>query len=204
MSRFTGPRLKKMRGLGTDLPGLSRKSTANRPYPPGQHGNARRRGKDSEYKKQLVEKQKLRFNYGVHERHMRKLMVEARRSGDTGTKLLELLESRLDNIVFRAGFAATIPGARQLVNHGHVTIDGRKMDRASYRVKVGEQIGVSPKARNFAPVEESWKHPSYERPSWLVTDTNNMSAKMESIPTKDTMLFPIDENLVLEFYAKRM
>ena len=203
MSRFTGPRLKKMRGLGVDLPGLSRKSTAKRPYPPGQHGQ-RRRGKDSEYKKQLVEKQKLRFNYGVHERHMRKLMKEARRSGDTGTKLLELLESRLDNVVFRAGFAATIPGARQLVNHGHVTIDGRKMDRASYRVKVGEKISVSPKAKNFPPVEESWHHPAYERPAWLVCDKNEMSASMESLPAKDSLLFPIDENLVLEYYAKRM
>jgi small subunit ribosomal protein S4 len=203
MSRFTGPRLKKMRGLGTDLPGLSRKSTAKRPYPPGQHGQ-RRRGKDSEYKKQLVEKQKLRFNYGVHERHMRKLMKEARRSGDTGTKLLELLESRLDNVVFRAGFASTIPGARQLVNHGHVTIDGRKMDRASYRVKVGEKIGISPKAKNFAVVEECWKHPAHERPAWLVCDKNEMSASMEAAPAKDSLLFPIDENLVLEYYAKRM
>lgn len=203
MSRFTGPRLKKMRGLGIDLPGLSRKSTAKRPYPPGQHGQ-RRRGKDSEYKKQLVEKQKLRFNYGVHERHMRKLMKEARRTGDAGTKLLELLESRLDNVVFRAGFAATIPGARQLVNHGHVTIDGRKMDRASYRVKVGEQVGISPKARNFLPVEESWKHPAHERPAWLVCDTNAMNASMESHPSKESLLFPIDENLVLEYYAKRM
>jgi small subunit ribosomal protein S4 len=203
MSRYTGPRLKKMRSLGTDLPGLSRKSTAKRPYPPGQHGN-RRRGKDSEYKKQLVEKQKLRFNYGIHERHMRKLMREARRSGDTGTKLLELLESRLDNVVFRAGFAATIPGARQLVNHGHVTVDGRKMDRAGYRVKVGEQIGLSPKAKNFALVEETWKHPAHERPAWLVCDNNTMTASMESAPAKDSLLFPIDENLVLEYYAKRM
>jgi len=204
MSRFTGPRLKKMRGLGTDLPGLSRKSTAKRPYPPGQHGNSRRRGKDSEYKKQLQEKQKLRFNYGVHERHMRKLMAESRRSGDSGTKLLELLESRLDNIVFRAGFAPTIPAARQLVNHGHVTVDGRKMDRTGYRVKVGEKIGLSPKARNFQLVEETWKHPAHERPSWLVCDTNTMETSMESIPGKDSLLFPIDVNLVLEYYAKRM
>ena len=203
MSRFTGPRLKKMRGLGTDLPGLSRKSTAKRPYPPGQHGQ-RRRGKDSEYKKQLVEKQKLRFNYGIHERHMRKLMKEARRFGDTGTKLLEMLESRLDNVVFRAGFAATIPAARQLVNHGHVTVDGRKMDRAGYRVRVGEQIGVAPKARNFPPVEDSWKHPAHERPAWLVCDSNTMVASMESAPSKDSLLFPVDVNLVLEYYAKRM
>jgi small subunit ribosomal protein S4 len=203
MSRHTAPRLRVMRGLGTDLPGLSRKSISKRPYPPGQHGN-RRRGKDSEYKKQLQEKQKLRFNYGVHERHLRKLMSEARRSGDTGLKLLELLESRLDSVVFRAGFAATIPGARQLVNHGHVLIDGRKMDRASYRVGVGEQVTLSPRARNFKPVEESWKHPAHERPAWLFVDTNKMAAKMESLPTRDSLLFPIDINLVLEYYAKRM
>lgn len=203
MSRFTGPRVKKMRALGTDLPGLSRKSTAKRPYPPGQHGN-RRRGKDSEYKKQLMEKQKLRFNYGIHERHIRKLMTEARRSGDSGLKLLEMLESRLDNVVFRAGFATTIPGARQLVNHGHVMVDGRKMDRASYRVRVNEEITISPKARSFAVVEEAWKHPPYERPAWLVTDTNKMSVVLSSPPSKDTLLFPIDVNLVLEFYAKRM
>lgn len=203
MSRFTGPRVKKMRALGTDLPGLSRKSTAKRPFPPGQHGN-RRRGKDSEYKKQLMEKQKLRFNYGIHERHIRKLMTEARRSGDSGTRLLEMLESRLDNVVFRAGFAATIPAARQLVNHGHVMVDGRKMDRASYRVRVNEEITLSPKARNFAVVEESWKHPAYERPSWMVTDTNKMAVVLGSVPSKDSLLFPIDVNLVLEYYAKRM
>lgn len=203
MSRFTGPRVKKMRALGTDLPGLSRKSTAKRPFPPGQHGN-RRRGKDSEYKKQLMEKQKLRFNYGIHERHIRKLMTEARRSGDSGLKLLEMLESRLDNVIFRAGFAPTIPAARQLVNHGHVMVDGRKMDRASYRVRLNEEITLSPKARHFATVEESWKHPAYERPSWLVTDTNKMSVVLSAPPSKDTLLFPIDVNLVLEYYAKRM
>ncbi len=204
MSRYTGPRLKKMRGLGTDLPGLSRKSTTKRPYPPGQHGLSRRRGKDSEFKKQLVEKQKLRFNYGVHERHLRKLMEEARRSGDTGTKLLELLESRLDNVVFRAGFAATIPAARQLVNHGHVMIDGRKMDRAGYRVGPGEKITVSPKARNFEIVNENWKHPAHERPSWMVHDAQKMQVELTSVPSKDTLLFPIDVNLVIEYYAKRM
>ena len=204
MSRFTGPRLKKMRGLGQDLPGLSRKSITKRPYPPGQHGLNRRRGKDSEYKKQLMEKQKLRFNYGVHERHLRKLMEEARRSNDTGTTLLEMLESRLDSVVFRAGFAATIPAARQLVNHGHVMVDGRKMDRAGYRVGVGEKISVSPKAKNFEHVAETWKHPAHERPSWMVHDAQKMEAELSSVPSKDTLLFPIDVNLVIEYYAKRM
>ena len=140
MSRYTGPKLKKMRGLGVELPGLSRKGGKARPYPPGEHGN-KRRGKDSEYKKQLQEKQKLRFNYGVHERQLRKLMVEARRSNTaTGEKLLQFLESRLDNVVFRAGFAPTIPSARQLVNHGHFLVNGKKVDICSYRVKIGDVI----------------------------------------------------------------
>jgi small subunit ribosomal protein S4 len=85
-----------------------------------------------------------------------------------------------------------------------VTVDGRKMDIASYRVKVGEQLALAPKARNFKPVEESWKHPAHERPNWLVCDAQDMSAQLSSIPSKDTLLFPIDINLVLEFYAKRM
>ena len=204
MSRFTGPRLKKMRGLGQDLPGLSRKSITKRPYPPGQHGLNRRRGKDSEYKKQLMEKQKLRFNYGVHERHLRKLVEEARRANDTGTTLLELLESRLDNIVFRAGYASTIPAARQLVNHGHIMVDGRKMDRAGYRVRVGEKITLSPKARNFEIVVENWKHPAYERPAWMIHDAQKMQTELTSVPSKDSMLFPLDVNLVIEYYAKRM
>jgi small subunit ribosomal protein S4 len=204
MSRYTGPRLKKMRGLATDLPGLSRKSTSSRPYPPGEHGN-KRRGKDSEYKKQLQEKQKLRFNYGVHERQLRKLMKEARRSKtSTGEKLLQFLESRLDSVVFRSGLAATIPGARQLVNHGHVRVNGQKVDVASYRVKVGDVIELKPKARNSAAIAECWKHPAHERPAWVNIDTHAMSARVDSLPTTEAMLFPIDINLVLEYYAKRM
>lgn len=204
MSRYTGPRLKKMRSLGVDLPGLSRKSTSSRPYPPGEHGN-KRRGKDSEFKKQLQEKQKLRFNYGVHERHLRKLMKEARRSKtSTGEKLLQYLESRLDNVVFRAGIAATIPAARQLVNHGHIRVNGQKVDIASYRVKVGDVIEPKPKTKNSGHIAETWKHPQHERPAWLTTETQSMSARVDSLPTLETMLFPVDINLVLEYYAKRM
>lgn len=204
MSRFTGPRVKKLRGLGTDLPGLSRKSLSKRPYPPGEHGN-RRRGKDSEYKKQLVEKQKLRFNYGVHERHLRKLMKEARASKvDTGQELLRLLEARLDNAIFRAGLAPTIPASRQLVNHGHFLVNGRKVDVASFRVSVGDIIEVRPKSRELELITETVKHPGVDRPAWLVVDTNKMSAKVESDPTAEAVPFPVDINLVIEFYSKRM
>lgn len=204
MSRFTGPRVKKMRSLGTDLPGLSRKNSSKRPYPPGEHGN-KRRSKESEYKKQLQEKQKLRFNYGVHERHLRKLMKEARRSKtSTGEKLMQFLESRLDSVVFRAGLAPTIPAARQLVNHGHVRVNGDKVDRASYRVRVGDVIMPKPKSKNLAAIESCWKHPAHERPNWLSTESGKIAATIVTLPTVDTLLLPVDINLVLEYYAKRM
>ena len=128
MSRYTGPRVKRMRALGIDLPGLSRKSMWNRPYPPGVHGpKSARRRKMSDFKKQLLEKQKLRFNYGLNEGQFRRLYREAVHSKDpSGDKLVELLERRLDNFVFRAGFAPTIPAARQLVCHGHFLVNGSR------------------------------------------------------------------------------
>ena len=140
MSRYTGPRVKVMRALGVDLPGLSRKSIERRPYPPGEHGKAHRR-KESVYGIQLKEKQKLKMNYGLTERQMRRLVKKARSSKlATGTRMLQLLESRLDNVVFRAGFAATIPSARQLVNHGHFMVNGRRVDIASYQVRSGDVL----------------------------------------------------------------
>ena len=204
MSRFTGPRVKKMRSLGTELPGLTRKSSSSRPYPPGEHGN-KRRGKDSEFKKQMQEKQKLRFNYGVHERHLRKLMKEARRSKtSTGEKLLQFLESRLDSVVFRAGIAPTIPAARQLVGHGHIRVNGDKVDRASYRVRVGDVIEPKPSSKNLGSIESCWKHPAHERPNWLSIESGKLSAKVVTLPAMDSLLLPVDINLVLEYYAKRM
>lgn len=204
MSRYTGPKLKKMRALGMELPGLSRKTIGDRPFPPGEHGN-KRRSKDSEYKKQLQEKQKLRFNYGLHERQMRKLMEEARRSHtDTGEKFLEFLESRLDNAVFRAGFAPTIPGARQLVNHGHIEVNGRRVSVGSFRVKPGDVIQPQAKSRNRPAVVESFKHPAHERPTWLTVDSAKLSAQVTSTPTSAEALLQVDVNLVLEYYAKLM
>ena len=149
MSRYRGPRVKLMRALGLNLPGLSRKSIERRPYPPGAHGGDRRR-KESDYGRQLKEKQKLRFNYGLGERQLRRLVIDARRSKtETGKKLLELLESRLDNVVFRGGLASTIPAARQLVNHAHVLVNGQKVDIPSFRVKVGDVITVRERSRKL-------------------------------------------------------
>ena len=139
MARYRGPRLRITRRLG-DLPGLTRKA-AKRSYPPGQHGQARR--KRSEYAIRLEEKQKLRFNYGVSERQLVRYVKKARaQEGSTGTNLLKLLENRLDNVCFRLGFGPTVPGARQLVNHGHVTLNGRVTDIASYQCKPRDVIAI--------------------------------------------------------------
>ena len=139
MSRYRGARLRVTRRLG-DLPGLTRKS-AKRAYPPGQHGQARR--KRSEYAIRLEEKQKLRFNYGISERQLVRYVKKARaQEGSTGTNILKLLEGRLDNVCFRCGLGPTIPGARQLVNHGHITVNGRVVDIPSYQCRAGDVVAV--------------------------------------------------------------
>ncbi len=202
MARYRGPRVKKMRALGVNLPGLSRKLIDRRPYPPGQHGKVGRR-KLTEYGKRLLEKQKIRFNYGISERQLRRLVSEAKRSkGDTGEKLMELIESRLDNVVFRAGFAPTIPAARQLVSHGHLLVNGKKVNIPSFRVKVGDVISLREKSKNLQCVEEAWQT-AHWRPDWLEIDENEKTAKMISLPTLDSVPFPLDIQLVIEYYAQR-
>ena len=156
MSRYRGARLRVTRRLG-DLPGLTRKA-AKRSYPPGQHGQARR--KRSEYAIRLEEKQKLRFNYGVSERQLVRYVKKARaQDGSTGTNLLKLLENRLDNVCFRLGFGPTIPGARQLVNHGHVTVNGRVVDIASYQCKSGDVIAIREKKPSKKLAETNLEFP---------------------------------------------
>src|ERR671933_2308443 len=152
MSRYRGPRLRVVRRLG-DLPGLTRK-TPRRAYPPGQHGQARK--KRSEYAIRLEEKQKLRFNYGLTEKQLLRYVRRARRAtGSTGQALLQLLEMRLDNTIFRLGMAGTIPAARQLVNHGHVTVNGRPVNIASYQCRPGDVIGVRDRAHSRQLVEQN-------------------------------------------------
>lgn len=202
MSRFTGPRVKKMRALGIDLPGLSRKTIERRPFPPGPHANSRRR-RESDYARQLKEKQKLRFNYGLGERQFRKLMVEARASkGETGKKLLELLERRLDNVVFRAGFAPTIPAARQLVNHGHFQVNGRRVNIPSYRVKAGDLIEVRERSKKLVFIAESIENISLNRPEWIEFDGAKHLAKVTSLPDENSVPFDVEVQLVVEYYAR--
>jgi len=204
MSRYTGPRVKKMRALGVDLPGLSRKSIERRPYRPGEHGQARRR-KMSDFGKQLQEKQKLRLNYGLSEKQFRRLVAEARASKDaTGQKLLELLERRLDNVVFRAGLAPTIPAARQLVAHGHLTVNGRRTDIPSFRVREGDVIRPREKSLNLQSIAESLGEMSLIRPEWMEFDDKKRTTRIGMLPTASSVPFPVDVQLVVEYYSKRM
>lgn len=203
MSRYTGPRVKVMRALGVELPGLSTNKIERRPYRPGQHGQARR--KLSAYAIRLIEKQKLRMNYGVTERQLRGLMQEARASKDTtGNKLIELLERRLDNVVFRAGFARTIPAARQLVNHGHILVGGRRVDIASFRVSRGQVVSVREGSRALAPVKEGAEVAAGFQTPWLQVDKDAYQATVTALPDETSTLFPVQAQLVVEFYSQML
>ena len=206
MSRYTGPRVKRMRALGLDLPGLSRKSMWDRPYPPGVHGpKSARRRKMSDFKKQLLEKQKLRYNYGLNEGQFMRLYREAVHSKDpSGDKLLELLERRLDNTVFRAGFAPTIPAARQLVCHGHFLVNGKRLDIPSYRVREGDVITLRERSQNLAAVEASLGDVRLARPDWIEFDEGKKTATVKELPKVDSVPFPLEIDLVIEYYSKRL
>ena len=203
MSRYTGPRLKVMRALGTELPGLSRKPLGERNYPPGQHGQRPKR--KSGFGVQLIEKQKLRFNYGLGERQIQRLFREAKRDrGPTGDKLLELLERRLDNFVFRAGFAPTAVAARQLVRHKHVLLNGRAVNVPSIRVRPGDTVVIVDKARRIPMLLESIEQPALARPEWLSCDGKAFSARVTRLPEASEVPFPVEVQHVVEYYAVRI
>ena len=205
MSRFTGPRLKVMRALGVDLPGLSRKSKEARPNPPGQHGARAIRRKKSDFGVQLIEKQKLRFNYGLTERQLRRLMVDARKGKEpTGDTLLQLLERRLDNVVFRAGFAPTIVAARQLVTHGHLQLNGKRATIPSMRLRANDEVSMKSGQAELAVVVESLKEPALMRPEWLAWDEQQKKAKIAHLPGAHDVPFPVDVQQVVEYYANRL
>lgn len=201
MSRYRGPRLRIVRRLG-ELQGLTRKS-ARRAYPPGQHGQARK--KRSEYAIRLEEKQKLRFNYGLTEKQLLRYVRRARRvTGSTGQVLLQLLEMRLDNTVFRMGMAPTIPSARQLVNHGHVTVNGRVVNIPSYQCRAGETIAVRDRAQSRKMVETNLQYPGLANlPSHLEFDKNKMVGKVNSIVEREWVALQINELLVVEYYSRQ-
>ncbi|MGK7951922.1 MAG: 30S ribosomal protein S4 [Xenococcaceae cyanobacterium] len=200
MSRYRGPRLRITRRLG-ELPGLTRK-TARKSYPPGQHGQSRR--KRSEYAIRLEEKQKLRFNYGVTEKQLIRYVRKARRTGgSTGEALLQFLEMRLDNTVFRLGMAGTIPGARQLVNHGHITVNDRVVDIASYQCRPGDVIKVRDRDCSRRLVETNMEYPGLANlPTHLEFDKNTMVGKVNSMVEREWVALQINELLVIEYYSR--
>jgi len=203
VSRYTGPRLKVMRALGTELPGLSRRSLGERDYPPGQHGQRPKR--KSDYGIKLIEKQKLRFNYGLSERQIQRLFREAKNAkAPTGEKLLELLERRLDNFVFRAGFAPTAVAARQLVRHRHVLLNGKPADIPSIRIRVGDRITLTEKGRRIPATVECLAEPSLTRPEWLSFDDKQFSATATRLPEASEVPFPVEIQHVVEYYAVRL
>lgn len=202
--RSSGPRLKVIRRLGTPLPGLTRKSAEKRPNPPGQHGGGKRRTTKTDYRRRLEEKQKLRFHYGISERQLRNYFERAaRQRGVTGTTLLSLLERRLDNIVFRLGFAPTIPAARQLVTHGHVLVNGRRVDRASALVEQGDVVSMSDRGRGIAGVAQSVESgPQVAIPGYLERGSDAFTGRVTGTVSRQDIPFIVDETAIVEFYAR--
>ena len=201
MSRYTGPSWRISRRLGVSLSGTG-KELARRPYAPGDHGNDRR-GKLSEYGTQLREKQKLRYMYGLTERQFSNLFVKAGKikEGTHGTNFMVLLERRLDNMVYRLGLATTRRQARQFVNHGHITVDGKRVDIPSYEVKVGQVIAVREKSKNLDIIKNAVEA-VVARPSYVEFDADKLEGHLTRLPQREDMNADIDEALIVEFYNK--
>ena len=200
MARYRGPKQKVARRFKEPIFGPS-KSLERKPYPPGQHGR-NRRTKESEYALQLKEKQKARYTYGLLERQFRNLFDKAsRKRGVTGEILLQYLEARLDNTVFRLGFARTRRQARQLVTHGHVMVNDRVVNIPSYSLRAGDVIAVRPKSRNLEMVVESSRRSRRTFP-WLEVDRNLLQAKFLDYPNREDIPENIREQLIVELYSK--
>lgn len=206
MARYHGPVGKVSRRLGIGITEKGQRILQKRSYPPGQHGPGARRRQVSDYGLQLLEKQKARYLYGVLERQFRRLFEQAsRRSGVTGEYLLSLLERRLDNVVYRLGLATTRNQARQLVNHGHITVDGRKTNIPSYTVRVGEVIAVRSESRRrtyFKNLIDSGSLNRYRAPDWLQLNAAEVSGRIVALPRREDAEAGINEQLIVEFYSR--
>ena len=201
MSRYTGPKWRISRRLGVSLSGTG-KELSRRAYAPGDHG-AGRRAKVSEYGMQLREKQKLRFTYGLTERQFHSLFNKAGkiRKGTHGTNFMILLEQRLDSLVYRLGLATTRQQARQLVNHGHITVNGKRVDIPSFQVQVGDVVGVREKSRNLTIIKEALEA-LYGRPEFVTFDEEKLEGSLNRLPLRDELTSEVDESLVVEYYNK--
>lgn len=202
MARYRESTFKQSRRAGTVLDISPKAGRMKNTNPPGQHGAARK--KLSEYAIQLAEKQKVRRTYGLMEKQFRRTYERAvRKQGVTGTILLQLLECRLDNILYRSGLATTRPQARQLIAHGHVQVNGQKVDIASYQMKPGEILTVREKSRAFLKqLQESNPHHTAVVPHWLEVDENNMVVKFKSVPEREDLDQSINEALIIEYYSR--
>ncbi|HBT20943.1 MAG TPA: 30S ribosomal protein S4 [Peptococcaceae bacterium] len=206
MARYTGPvcRLCRREGIKLYLKGercyTNKCAVERRPYAPGQHGHNRK--KLSEYGIQLREKQKVRRIYGINERQFRRYFAEAeRQKGVTGEILMRLLERRLDNVVYRLGFAVSRPQARQIVLHGHVQVNGRKVNIPSYLVDIGDEVEIREKSKNLQIFQEA-KEAARSVPKWLEVDLDQLKGKVVSFPTMEDLDIPVEPHLIVELYSR--
>lgn len=202
MARYSGPRHKLCRRLGSCIWGSPKCPSLRRPFAPGQHGQNMRK-KSSVYGQQLLDKQKIRMHYGLLERQMRRTFERAQRMGGvTGTNLLMLLETRLDCTVYRLGFANTIQGARQLVGHGHIRVDGKKVDKPSFQVKSGMAIAVRETSRKIPGIVACVENPPTVMPEYLERAAKSFEGKMTATPNSETIPFKADTAGVIGFYSR--
>jgi len=200
MARYIGPTTKMARKFREPIFGPD-KSFDKKNYPPGQHGAMKKRAKQSEYAVQLMEKQKVKYMYGILERQFAKIFDRAsRKSGITGENLLQLIESRLDNVVYRLGLAPTRMASRQLVSHRHITVNGKVVNLASYTCRAGDVIAVRERSKSLEVITEAMSGRS--RAPWLEWDSSTMSGKILNLPTRDQITEPIKEQLIVELYSK--
>ena len=201
MARYTGPKTKIARKFGEAIFGED-KSFEKRNYPPGQHGNNRRRGKKSEYAIQLMEKQKAKYTYGILEKQFRNLFKKATASdGITGEVLLQLCESRLDNVVYRMGLSSSRSGARQLVSHRHITVNGKGVNIPSYSLRAGDVVAVREKSKSLEAIESALANSSaiYE---WITFNNDTKSGTFVSVPARIQIPENINEQFIVELYSK--
>ena len=205
MARYTGPKVRLSRRLSTNIfeNEKGRKALDRRPFPPGAHGRTRRRNAGSEYLAQLQEKQKAKYIYGVLEKQFKKTYNEALRlQGPTGENLLILLETRLDNVAYRAGWASTRPQARQFVNHGLIQVNGKRVDIPSYRVRKGDVVSLSPKAANMIVIQHNLDVLDRTVVGWLEIGEGGKQVTVRDLPQREHIDVPVRESLIVELYSK--
>ena len=205
MARYTGPKVRISRRLSTNIfeNEKGRQALERRPFPPGAHGRTRRRNSGSEYLAQMQEKQKAKYIYGVLEKQFHKTYKEAIRiKGNTGENLLRLLEQRLDNVVYRAGWASTRPQARQFVNHGLIQVNGKRVDIPSYRCTKGDEITLAPKSQKMIVIQHNIDVLDRSVPGWLESADGGKQVTVRSLPEREHIDVPVRESLIIELYSK--